>query len=193
VGIRIAAKVYAKGALRKLRKIQKADIPAAKRSAFVRAGATVVTRAATKVAKGAGVPKWMVQGGTVEYGSDKKRNRHSRFGRSGYSKKRDGIAIYFRYGHLNPGGTQLKETKLSTTKRGVRFRKHRYSDAFVGRRRYGQTAYIRDGKSLTVAKIEIARWAPGVVKNTVRTVGPKEFKKRFEHEFKRRIKRRGAR
>ena len=98
-----------KASLRRMKKIQRDYIPAAKKAAFRRATLSVVSDVSTKIAAGLNVPRWMVRGVNVtEAGSDggNKKSSGARMGRSGYIRRIDGAIIYLRHTHINPAGTE---------------------------------------------------------------------------------------
>lgn len=175
---------------RVLKDIEKKDVPAAKASAFARAGSTGTSKAAAAVAKWANVPKWMIAGVGAAGGGKKK---GSRISRTKYIRRVDGIYVTFRSTHLNPVGTVRKSRKPRYTRRGVRVGKQSYPGSYIKNYKYSAAIYERGTGDGRLQKIQLGPRAEFTVRNTLNRVVPKVFKRRFEYEYNRRAKRRGTR
>lgn len=189
--IKAAAATSVKKARKNLSDIMQKDIPGAKRAAYKRAGTQAISTASRQLATRLRVPVWMVRG---------QRGKGSRFGLSyfvprGTQKGRESAAVYLRYRHINPTGTKHKAAKVTTTKRGVRAAGRLFENAYHDEGRWGNGVIMvrESGGRKRIARIEITDGDVAQVRRTLDMVFPKAFKKRFEHEFNRRVSRRGAR
>jgi len=189
--IKLGVSIVTKQVSKNLKAIREKDIPAAKGSAFVRAGAKVNTEVATYLSNTLGVPKWMVAGVRVPGINGKKSSKGSRIGRTKYIKRLDGMFIFFRYDGLNPGGNIHKQAKLTASRRGVRKHGRSYPNAFVKNYGYFPSIYSRTDAGLKLESIKITRGHVSNVRRLTKHWGVLTFKKRFDHEFSRRLKRRG--
>lgn len=188
VGVTIATKTVA----RELQRIQTKDIPAAKASAFSRAGSTAVSQAERRVASWLRIPKWQVAGVTKSVGGKKRKKLGGRIGRTKYVSKVDGIWFWIRTHDFAPGGTVHKARKLTATRKGVKAGKHLFPDAFAKTKNYPYPAvYKRVGRGLEVQRIKFSGRAQSGAQLTIERTVPTVFEKRFKHEFDRRMKRRG--
>lgn len=197
--LKVKAGAEVRGAIRSLERIYKKEIPAAKASAFAWAGNRALTRASTRIAAKVGVPKWMIRGvgrvGPGKSGSGTKASG-SRVGRTKYIPRKDGIYLFFRFRNINPGGTVAKEANWTKTRDGYSVRGvGRFRGVYAVRSRYParyMTFYKRDGGGPSErVNIEIGESAVSLFNRTVKAVVPAAFKRRFEHEYNRRIKRVG--
>ncbi len=198
-GFRMAIETDTKASIRRLRKIQRQYIPAAKKSAFRRATLAVVADVSTKIAAGLDVPRWMVRGVNVtETGSDggNKKSSGSRLGRSGYIRKIDGAIVYLRHTHINPAGTERRQNTIVQRKRGgirVNGVRKTYPKGFLVKTKWAAgRIYTRDGENLKAETIEMGDWPRQVLRNRASVVGRRVFRQRFEHEMSRRLKTKGA-
>ena len=194
--MRMSAGIMLAPVTKMLHDVQTKDLPRASRSAYNWAVARAVVRAGKRVAKKAKVPLWMVTGVGVDDGYGKKKKKGSRIGRTGYIRSMDGGFVYFRSLHINPGGTQYKRSKLKYTRNGVRMgagkTSHLFPDSYVQDYGYWPSVYKRGTGGDRLQKIEI-KWAPNMVEDVLHRMVRPAFKRRFIHDFNRRLKVRGAR
>ena len=190
--MRMIAGMVVAPALKMLHDVHTKDLPAAKRSAYSWAVSRAVVRAGKRVAKRAKVPLWMVTGVGVEQANGRKKKKGSRIGRTGYIKSMDGGFVYFRALHINPGGTQYKKTNLKYMKKGVRAGKHLFPDSYVEDYGFWPSVYKRGTGKGRLQKIRMD-WAPDVVESVLHRMVRPAFQRRFNHDFNRKLKRRGAR
>lgn len=176
-----------------LRDVYRKDIPAAKASAFRRAGAAAKTQVTRNIARGARVAQKFVRG---------------RIGVSKYNDSLDGIVLYLRHMHINPAGTKKYPQALTTnyriTKRGHYGKGH--GDFRAMGRTYSNKTHHLYSKRFQVPlilketasgghapeRIQLGSWAENSMKNTARRIVPKVFDKRFKHELRRLASRRGS-
>lgn len=195
-GFSVRVKTDHAAALRRLKKIQSADIQTAKKLAFRRATLSVVADVSTKIAAGLSVPRWMVRGvGVTESSSEgaTTKSSGSRLGRSGYIKSIDGAIVFLRHAHLNPLGTARKQNKTTRLKRGdlrVGGVGRTYKKGFVLKGQYFGQVYTREGGELKAEQVPFPAWAKTVLRNRTQVVGTRVFRARFQHEMRRLIKKR---
>ena len=184
--LKASVAIKADKALRNLRLIHTKDIPAAKAAAFNRAGQKVGTEVSTYLYNTLGVQKWQVGG---------YKGRGGRIGRTKYIRKMDGIRIYFRHRDINPTGTKHRAANVSEGSGGrVKASGRTYEKARKRPGKYGQGyIYLRgreEGKR--VASIDINQAHISNFRRITKSIGPNVFADRFEHEFNRRLRRRGS-
>jgi hypothetical protein len=195
-GFSVRVKTDHAAALRRLKKIQFADMQTAKKLAFRRATLSVVSDVSTKLASGLGVPRWMIRGvgvtSTDSEGTTTK-SSGSRLGRSGYVKRIDGAIVFLRQSHINPVGTAKKQNRTTQLKSGglrVNGVGITYKKGFLIKSKYFGQVYTRDGENLKAEQIPFPAWARSVLRNRTQVVGARVFRERFKHEMRRLIKKR---
>ena len=181
--IKFGAKVFAKTATKHLREIHTKVIPRASANAYRHSGKMVITAASKELAASLGVQVWLVRG---------QKGKGSRFGLTRYIKKVEGGFLHFRTRHINPAGTKHKESKVSTTKRGVRAQGKLYPGAFAKKFRYTNAVYTRTGSGLNIESREITEAHINRMRRTSRKVFLKNYRIRFEQQLARGIKKHGT-
>jgi len=197
--INMSLKIETRKVAKRLHAIQRNDIPGAKRAAWKRAGAKVNTEVATYLYNSLGVQKWQRTGVLMTgLGGGQRKGKGSRISVTGYNKRIDGISVYLRTRGLNPLGTKYKDAKYSENKGKKRKWVRASGRKYNGRRVPGRwlPGYILDYDKSPLPKAATIPFTAAHRLNAARIAkqyGMKTFKKRFEHEFNRRLGRRGSR
>lgn len=160
--------------------LQTSDTPKAARLALNRAAKQMHTATVREVAKEIKAPVKAV----------KSKVRHQKRDKAKGRKLRAGMYVVF---------SDLPARKFGTAKenkRGVRVRGRQFDDAFLGRFQHNkvEAVFRRKGKKrlpIVEVKVPIRQAVERAAKNKLLTVGRPVFRKRYEYELRRILKKRG--